>query len=305
MASSCNLEILISIVVPTYNRLFCVSDLINRFLAISDDRLELIVVDDGSTDQTYETLKEVNDPRLKVFRIKNSERGAARNFGASRATGRYVNYFDSDDIPHPHYLETVIGALQTGLYEWIVFGYGIKSEVGSVSRPKLPRKGRQFFNALSTGNPFPPNSVFIRRDIALLYPFNESRDLAGSEDYELWLRLCLKYEPLYLPNISPYLLRQWTGRSVNNILPQKATRQCNSLLKAINNLDWHNYAVKFKNLVIAGVEMYFSLLLISSPEYRIKSLALMIHSLFLAPGLFFTRRPYAIVKLGLKSLVYK
>lgn len=300
-----NGEILISVVIPTLNRLSKVATLVRLFLEISDDQLEIIVVDDGSIDQTYETLTKIVDSRLRVFRIPNSERGAARNFGASKASGMYINYFDSDDIPHPNYLTLVKPHVIRNEPEWIVFGYDIQDETGSLCRPRLPRSGQKFIHALSTGNPFPPNSVLIRTDIALLNPFNESRDLAGSEDYELWLRLCMNYEPLYLPEISIYSLQQWRGRSVNNIQPHKAFSQCTVLLNSIDHMAWSYQALEYKRSVIGGVKMYFSLILAMSPRHRSRSLVMMLRSLILAPRLLFTKRPYAVIKVILKTLVAK
>ena len=55
---------------------------------------ELIIVDDGSTDDTKNVVLSINDSRVKYFFIPNSERGAARNYGASKANGFYLNFFD-------------------------------------------------------------------------------------------------------------------------------------------------------------------------------------------------------------------
>ena len=93
-----------SVVVPTYNR----GDLITktlRSLQVQDyDNYEIIVVDDGSTDHTEEIVKGVLDHRTTYVKKANAERAAARNFGARRAKGAYVNFFDSDDLALPNHL---------------------------------------------------------------------------------------------------------------------------------------------------------------------------------------------------------
>ena len=288
---------LISVVVPTYNRCHHVRELASLFLCSSDEFLELIVVDDGSSDKTYETLSQMNDSRLKVLRIPNSERGKARNLGTQLAKGEYINFFDSDDLPYPNHLQTLRTKIPPSHHpEWVVFGYDIKNESGRVTSARLPKATKPFMRVLSTGNPFPPNSIFIRRDIALQNPFHESRDLAGSEDYELWLRLSMQYEPLYLPIISTCSLCQWSGRSVNNIPAQKAIKQYQALSCAISRINWPDNLLNYRKSVMAGIELYFGLLLASTLNFKFMSLRLLLHSLLLAPKLLATRRPYAVVK---------
>lgn len=288
---------LVSIVVPTYNRCNQVQALTCSFLSSSDECFELIIVDDGSSDQTHETLSQINDSRLKVFRIANSERGKARNFGAQQAKGKYINFFDSDDLPYPKHQESIRANMPPTHYpEWVVFGYDIQDGSGRVSFPHLPKATKPFMSILSTGNPFPPNSVFIRRDIALKNLFNESRAIAGSEDYELWLRLSMQYEPLFLPNISTYALCQWPGRSVNNISSFKGINQYQALSFAISIINWPDQFLKYRKSVIAGIELYFALLLAPSRVYKCKSLRMLLYSLLLAPKLLATKRPYAVAK---------
>jgi glycosyltransferase involved in cell wall biosynthesis len=290
-------QLSLSIVVPTYNRRSQVFELAHNILSSSYEQFELIVVDDGSSDQTFEALSEINDNRLNVFRIANSERGKARNFGAQQAKGEYINFFDSDDLPYPHHTEALRETIHPGfLPEWVVFGYQIRDPSGRVLRSRVPKASKPFMRVLSIGNPFPPNSVFIRRDIALLNPFHEGRALAGSEDYELWLRLSMQYEPLYLPRLSTYALCQWPGRSVNNISASKASAQYQALLDAINRLSWPIQLLSYKKSAIAGIKTYFSLLLSSSSKHKLESLVILLHALFLAPKLLMTKRPYAVVK---------
>ena len=92
-------EIQISIIIPTYNRKENVCNLVNSLLLQINKNFEIIIVDDGSTDNTYDALRVFsNHKNISSYRIENSERGAARNYGASMARGKYLNFFDSDDI---------------------------------------------------------------------------------------------------------------------------------------------------------------------------------------------------------------
>lgn len=92
-------EIFFSIIIPTYNRSHFLSCTINSIIRQDFKDLEIIVVDDGSIDNTKDLVNEFvkNDARIKYFYQKNSERAIARNNGASKATGKFLIFIDSDD----------------------------------------------------------------------------------------------------------------------------------------------------------------------------------------------------------------
>ena len=77
-------NLLFSIIIPTYNRATFVTKSINSFLKQKYKNFEIIIIDDGSTDETRELLKQFNDERIKYYFQKNLERGAARNYGFSK-----------------------------------------------------------------------------------------------------------------------------------------------------------------------------------------------------------------------------
>jgi glycosyltransferase involved in cell wall biosynthesis len=77
---------LFSIVIPTYNRAHLITKTIESVLAQEDGDFEILVVDDGSSDNTGEVVSRIFDPRLTYFRKENAERGAARNFGFRKST---------------------------------------------------------------------------------------------------------------------------------------------------------------------------------------------------------------------------
>lgn len=97
---------LVSVVVPTYNRADCVAEAVSSVLRQTYPALEVIVVDDGSTDRTAEVIGGIDDPRLRYIRLEEN-RGAnhARNVGIQNAAGAYVAFQDSDDVWLPEKLE--------------------------------------------------------------------------------------------------------------------------------------------------------------------------------------------------------
>ena len=98
-----------SVIIPTYNRSHLVIDAIDSVLAQTYPHFEVILVDDGSTDNTEQAIKDkyASAMQLIYFKKKHEERGAARNFGLKHAKGDYAVFLDSDDFMQPHYLETL------------------------------------------------------------------------------------------------------------------------------------------------------------------------------------------------------
>jgi glycosyltransferase involved in cell wall biosynthesis len=208
-----------SIVVPCYNRADILPDTIAAILQQTWTNFELILVDDGSRDNTREVIAKITDPRVSYYYKENGERGAARNYGAQRARGTYINFFDCDDEMYPNHLQAVKDFIdQNGQVEVAHTGY-----------ERLDGQGRMLAEvyefASSTNevllhdNPLACNTVFVRRDIALANPFTEDRRLSSAEDWELWLRLASKY-PFHPIRQKTFCLREHDGRSLNTIAPE-------------------------------------------------------------------------------------
>lgn len=261
----------ISIVIPTFNRKKSLRVLIQSLLTQKQFIEEIIIVDDGSKDGTYEEIESLSEPLLNIFRIKNSERGFARNFGSKRAKGLYINFFDSDDYAYPNHCQSALDiAKKNNQPPWIITNYEIKNiETNKIVKCNAPTN--PILKSLENGNPLSPNSIFIRNDIASLFRFNENRDLSGSEDYELWLRIALKYEPV-ISDITTAVLINHPGRSVANISPQKALRQILPFIDLVNkNSSFDNFP-KIKCNIIAGLYCYLSLQLSYSSCHRKKTI---------------------------------
>ena len=97
---------LISVIIPTYNRRNVIMKSVESVLGQTYKNLELIIVDDASTDETYQLFENIYDKRLKYLRYeKNQGACYARNYGVDHAVGEYIAFQDSDDIWHPTKLE--------------------------------------------------------------------------------------------------------------------------------------------------------------------------------------------------------
>src|SRR5437763_14739279 len=98
-------EPLVSVVVPAYNAARTVETTLGSVLQQTMDGLEVIVVDDGSTDATPEIVRSVNDERVRLRRQSNAGHASARNAGIEMSRGKYVAVVDADDVWLPRKLE--------------------------------------------------------------------------------------------------------------------------------------------------------------------------------------------------------
>ena len=107
-------EPLISVIVPVYDVEKYLSKCLDSLLAQTWRNLEIIVVDDGSPDGSWDIMQDyaARDSRVRIFRKKNGGVSAARNFGMDTAEGEYLGFVDPDDWVSPHYLEWMAEAMQ-------------------------------------------------------------------------------------------------------------------------------------------------------------------------------------------------
>ena len=99
----------ISVIIPVYNTEKYINKCINSVLNQTLSNIEIIVVDDGSTDHSCEIIEQykIKDNRIKIIRQKNLYAGVARNNGLKNAIGEYVYFLDSDDFITPRCLEKI------------------------------------------------------------------------------------------------------------------------------------------------------------------------------------------------------
>lgn len=102
----------ISVIIPVFNDERRIEESINSVLNQTYDNLELIVINDGSTDRTLEKVQKYSDKRMKVFTQENQGTGQARNRGLKEATGDFICFVDSDDTIELNFLETMINLIR-------------------------------------------------------------------------------------------------------------------------------------------------------------------------------------------------
>jgi glycosyltransferase involved in cell wall biosynthesis len=197
---------LISVVIPTYNRGWTLGEAVDSVLSQEYPAYELIVVDDGSTDNTPDVLDTYGD-RITVIRQKSRGVSAARNRGVQGAAGSLIAFLDSDDLWLPGKLATQAAFFQARPdalicqteETWVRNG----RRVNPKNRHKKP-SGDIFMPSLELCL-VSPSAVMMRRELfEEMGGFDES--LPACEDYDLWLRIGWKY-PVHLIDTSLIIKR--------------------------------------------------------------------------------------------------
>jgi len=128
----------ISIITPTYNRANTISRTIESILLQEFTNWELIIVDDGGTDNTKQIIENsFRDDRISYYYIENRGVCAARNYGASKATGEWLIFLDSDDCFHLGFLKSISEIFSKTDYEINLFFSEIKLSGGNIKKKEL------------------------------------------------------------------------------------------------------------------------------------------------------------------------
>lgn len=187
-----------SVVIPAFNAERTIAATVRSVLAQRRPCLEVLVMDDGSTDATAEVAGAMDDARVQVIRQANAGPSAARNRGIAAARGRYVSFLDSDDLWLPTYLEAVADRLEAAAAPgfaytdaWVFEDHTgrIRRETAMVAPDPPPPDRLAFVHALLARNFIFTSTTVPAAVLEAVGGFDES--LAMSEEYDLWLRILL------------------------------------------------------------------------------------------------------------------
>jgi len=222
-AESAPAQPLASVVIIAYNCADYAGQAIRSVLGQTWIHLELIVVDDGSTDRTPEVVRSIDDSRLRYVRQKNSGPNAARNEGIRQARGDFIAFLDCDDWWLPAKLERQLARAID--HPEIGLVYSLAARVDTSGRP-----GDRFasivegrvLDRLLLGNCIAgsaSSAMVTRRAIEAVGTFDES--LHYAEDWEYWIRIASQFEVACVPEFDVYLLDRPGSQGKN----AKATRR--------------------------------------------------------------------------------
>jgi glycosyltransferase involved in cell wall biosynthesis len=187
-------DVPVSVVIPAHNSAITIERAVDSVLAQTVRPLEIIVVDDGSTDGTVEALGRYGND-VTVLRQRNRGAGEARNAGVAAASGRYVGFLDADDEWLPGKLEVQFRQLRRNTNAAVLSAAAAyidnNGRLQSVGRARF--SGRVLHRLLHY-NPIVTSSVILERDCLVSLGKWFRSELAPSEDWELWLRLAARHD---------------------------------------------------------------------------------------------------------------
>lgn len=190
----------VSVIMPTFNRVDTLPRAIRGVLDQTFDDLELITIDDGSTDGTEPVVKGLSDPRIRYIRQENGGVASARNRGLAEARGEFVAFLDSDDEWLPRKLERQLEVFARGSSRLGLVYTGVETVSAAQRSVQLPSMAGLVFprmlhrNVIHGGG----SNVLLRAEVL---PFVGGFDtgLPAAEDYDLWLRVSRFFEVDYAP----------------------------------------------------------------------------------------------------------
>ena len=220
----------ISVIIPVYNGEKTIRETVTSVLNQTFSDLELIIINDGSTDSTLDIVNSINDPRLKVFSYPKTNQSASRNRGISHARGEYIAFIDADDLWTPDKIEAQYQALQDNPESAVAYSWtDCIDESSQFLRPGSHKtvNGDVYpyllvVNFLENGS----NPLIHRESFAEVGGFDQS--LLGGQDRDLYIRLAAHYHFVAVP-----LVQVFYRMSPNSISSQilRQEKQCVAVIE--------------------------------------------------------------------------
>lgn len=215
---------MISVIIPTYNRGSKILTAVNSVLSQTYRDIELIIVDDGSKDDTESVIRGVADDRVRYVRQDNRGACAARNHGIRLAKGEYIAFQDSDDRWYKEKLEKQLRFLEEKGADVVFCRMMLKCGNYAVPVPRHLKEGPIGYNDSLMG--IGTQSLFMKADVAKQISFDES--FPRLQDLEWMLRANEKFKVYFMDEI---LVDYYVGEDSISASGEKLYRACSLLLE--------------------------------------------------------------------------
>lgn len=220
-------KILVSVIMPAYNSEKYIGRSIESVLAQDHDNFELIVVDDGSKDNTRAIAQEYasRDSRIKVLEQANQGVSAARNYALENASGEYVAFLDSDDLWDTDNLSVMVEAGENTDAGLICAGMDIINADGSIECGNNDFKDGNLIDFVTKNNEirffFLVGSILIRRDILEKYQIRFDTGIAIMEDIGFYIKLLSVTHIKHVPRIMAHYCKHDDSATTAKYNPEK------------------------------------------------------------------------------------
>lgn len=217
----------VTVVIPAYNYARFLPDALDSALAQLYTPLEVIVVDDGSTDETPALLSGYSDGRLRVIRQENSGLSAARNTGIREAKHPFIAFLDADDRWTTDFISVVMARFQELPTEFAMVATGsqrMTSDGRLVEQPRsiLPPPPILTARDFILLNRVFPSAVIVRRTAVIECGLFDTT-LRSSEDRDMWIRITTRFRASYIKETSVHIRRHGDNMSRNSTRMRKNT----------------------------------------------------------------------------------
>ena len=187
----------VSVVMPAYNAATYLPNTVQSVLEQSFKDLELLIVDDASSDHTFEVVEKLSatDSRITYIKLDENQGVAnARNVGVQHSRGEYVAFLDSDDIWLPDKLKIQLTFMQQHQVDFSYCSYEVVDDHGTKIGERKISETKLDYHEMLKGNRIGLLTVMLSRKIAQKYPFPE----INHEDYACWLSIARNGTVAYL-----------------------------------------------------------------------------------------------------------
>lgn len=241
----------ISVIIPTFNRGNLIENSINSVLNQTYKNLEIIVVDDGSTDNTKDIVEKIQDERIKYIKLTENKGGSnARNVGIKNSNGKYISFQDSDDIYYPDKLELQFKNIinKNSNLDFckikVIFNESYSCFYPNSRQENSISKGNIFNELISKGNFISTQAILIKRKFMIKYLFDPF--IPRLQDFDLILRMIPKVKISYTKKVlvelhiqkdSITLSRKKLRKAVNILLKKKFNFNSNQKKLFINYIN--------------------------------------------------------------------
>jgi glycosyltransferase involved in cell wall biosynthesis len=259
---------MISIVVPVYNKEKFIEETIKSVLAQTFKKFELILVNDGSVDNSLNIMEKNQDVRIRIVSIKNSGVSIARNIGIKEAKYDYISFLDADDWWESTFLEEIIKGIKK-YPNYKVFATGrcrvFKDKIVYYQNSFLPEKGAfgivDYIKVISKNLPpiHSSNVVIYKDELLKRGLFNPNQKL--HEDHDLWLRICKVNDIVFVNKNLSYYRKDIVNSASNSIykandflLYLRTLKDVKNSISERRNIFFKKYYLKF--IIISFLKNY-------------------------------------------------
>ncbi len=231
-------EPLVSIIVRTYNRAYCLKKALDSIINQTYRKWEVILVDNHSIDGTLALVDEYRDERIKKYLINNEGIiAASTNLGLNHSRGDYIAFLDSDDWWLPSKLEQSVKALREGadlIYHGCI-------QIREDRRGNIQKRKYRFRQVRSPvlqdlllyGNAISSSSVVVKKELMdKVGGFSEDREIIAAEDYETWLRISKHTEKFKMLDDCLFVY-SWGADNLSS--SDKTIRHCHRIINLYDN----------------------------------------------------------------------